>query len=146
MDSFVIEYTLDQVEIVARQCADLMQGFSVVTFTGSLGAGKTTLVSALLKSWGVQGPVTSPTFTYVNTYAFAKGDSCCRVYHFDLYRLETLGAFEQAGFSEYLYQKETVCLIEWPEIALPLLTHNVAHISIEFVGLDRRRLICEFKR
>lgn len=143
---FIVEYGLDQVADIAKQCADFIGGVSVITLTGSLGAGKTTLVSAILKTWGVNGPVISPTFTYVNTYPLLGAGDSRRVYHFDLYRLETLGAFEQAGFGEYLYQAETICLIEWPEIALPLLTHNVAHISIEFMGIDKRRLTCELKR
>lgn len=143
---FTVEYGLDQVADVAKQCADLIAGMSVVTLTGSLGAGKTTLVSAMLKSWGVQGPVISPTFTYVNTYALSGNNNCERIYHFDLYRLETLSSFEQAGFNEYLYQPKTVCLIEWPEIVLPLLNHSVAHISIEFIDINKRRLICELKK
>ena len=143
MDKLVLEYNLDQVVIVAKQCVDFTQGVSVITLTGSLGAGKTTLVSAMLKLRGAQGPVISPTFTYVNAYLLANG---VKAYHFDLYRLENLAAFEQAGFSEYLYQDQAVCLIEWPIIIESLLTHSVCHISIEFLGLDQRRLTCELKR
>lgn len=143
-NTIVIEYGLDQVGDIAKQCADLIKDVSIVTLTGSLGAGKTTLVAAILKSWGVQGPVVSPTFTYVNSYVLPKDH--CRIYHFDLYRLHALGDFEQAGFNEYLYAPETMCLIEWPEIVMPLLEHSVAHIAIEFVGMDKRRLICELKK
>lgn len=141
---FIIEYGLDQVDDVAKQCAELIKDLSVVTLTGSLGAGKTTLVSAILKKWGVKVPVVSPTFTYVNSYVLPNGR--CRIYHFDLYRLHGLGDFEQAGFNEYLYAPETMCLVEWPEIILPLLEHSVAHISIEFMGIDKRRLVCELKK
>lgn len=145
-DVFIVEYTLDQVAQVAKQCANLMSGISVVTLTGSLGAGKTTLVSAILKNMGVQGPVISPTFTYVNTYRLPEVNNNQHVYHFDLYRLESLSHFEQAGFNEYLYAKGIICFIEWSEIVLPLLTYNVCHISIEIVDADRRKLICELKR
>jgi len=144
MNTLIIEYSLDQVAMVAKQCAYFMQDISVVTLTGSLGAGKTSLVSAILKNWGVQGPVISPTFTYVNSYRLPEDGR--QVYHFDLYRLETQSAFEQAGFNEYIYADKTICLVEWPEIIMPLLTHGVCHISIEFLGLEKRRLTCSLKK
>lgn len=138
MRTLKIDYNLDQVSLVVDQYAQQFKDLSIITLTGSLGAGKTTLVSALLKQWGVRVPVISPTFTYVNVYELADGRTA---YHFDLYRLETREMFEQAGFGDYLYQPNTVCLIEWPEIIMPLLTKSVCSISIEFLGLESRRLI-----
>ena len=137
-----IEYDLSQLDFVAKQCADFMKNVEVVTFVGSLGAGKTTLVSALLKQLGVTAPVTSPTFTYMNVYQLTDGRTA---YHFDLYRLGSLQDFEQAGFTEYLYQGNSICLIEWPEIIMPLLLRSVCHITIDFVGLEMRRLTSQCK-
>ena len=60
--------------------------------------------------------MTSPTFTYVNTY---KTDTGKTVFHFDLYRLKDVQSFLDAGFDEYLYQcedKNVWCFIEWPEV------------------------------
>ena len=144
-NTLILEYDVTQVDKVAKQCVELLKDISVITFTGSLGAGKTTLAAAILKCWGVQGPIISPTFSYVNSYSLT-GTKYNKVYHFDLYRLENLNDFWQAGFSEYLYQEKNVCLVEWPDIILPLLTTKVCHIFIEFLGLDRRRLICNIKR
>lgn len=138
-----ISYTLDQVDMVAMQCAIFIQDVSVVTLTGTLGAGKTTFVSALLKQWGVRIPIVSPTFTYVNEYRLSNGKT---VYHFDLYRLETQEAFERAGFGDYLYQENSLCIIEWPEIIMPLLTKSVCGISIEFLELRARRLMVNIKQ
>lgn len=143
MSTFVIEYGLDELDSAAKQCAELLKDIAVVTFTGSLGAGKTTLVSAILKQWGVLDPVVSPTFTYINSYGL--GDKG-KIYHFDLYRLDSLNDFMQAGFHEYLYADKGACFIEWPEIIHPLLDKRVAHISIDFIGLDKRKLVCDIKR
>jgi len=106
-----------------------MKRCSVITFTGDLGAGKTTLIRALLRDLGVLQPITSPTFTYMNRYITADGKT---IYHFDLYRLNNLEEFRAQGFDEYLYQPNSYCLIEWPAIVMPLLTQDVCPISLEY--------------
>ena len=106
----------------------------VITFTGDLGAGKTTLIRALLKDLGVNQPITSPTFTYVNRYITANGKT---LYHFDLYRLNALDEFMAQGFDEYLYQPNSWCLIEWPAVVMPLLTHGTCHITLDYDGDSR---------
>lgn len=141
-NSIVLEYQLSDVEVVAQRLVQASQQASVLTFTGTLGAGKTTLVAAMLRTLGVTKPVVSPTYTYMNMYLLEDGR---RAYHFDLYRLDTLESFEQAGFGDYLYQKDSICLIEWPEIVSSLLTHSVGHIEIDFLGLEKRKLLYTYK-
>ena len=137
MKKILIEYSAAEVATVAKQCIDFSKDCSVVTLTGSLGAGKTTLVSHMMQELGVADPIVSPTFTYLNVYVLADGR---KAYHFDLYRLNSLVEFEQAGFGEYLYQEDSICLIEWPEIVMPLLTHSACHIQIDFLNLEKRKL------
>ena len=60
------------------------------------------------------------------------------VYHFDLYRLNNLDEFIQAGFDEYLYQEDALCFIEWPKIIEPLLISDVCSVVIEYVDEDTR--------
>lgn len=141
MKQIDIEYGLSDVKNVAQQLVQLAQDVQVITFTGSLGAGKTTLIANMLKIWGVVVPVVSPTFTYINVYQVPAGK---KVYHFDLYRLKGQQDFEQAGFFEYLYQENSICLIEWPEIIMPLLNRSTMHIAIEFLGIDKRLLTASF--
>lgn len=133
----IVEYGLNDIDSVVINYAKAVESAQVLTFVGTLGAGKTTFVAKLLKYWGVQEPVVSPTFTYMNVYELKNGK---KAYHFDLYRLNSLQDFEQAGFAEYLYLKDSVCLIEWPEIVLPLLKKSVCHATIDFVGIDKRTL------
>lgn len=116
----------------------LFEQCQVMTFTGTLGAGKTTLVQALLKKAGVKGPLQSPTFAYVNEY---KDASQRDIYHFDLYRLNSLDEFLSSGFDEYLSKgSHAKVLIEWPEIVMSLLQKNVCHVCLDYEGIYKRRL------
>lgn len=132
-----IRYDFSEIDLVAEKLLQETAESLVLTMTGSLGAGKTTLTGALLKKLGVQGPVASPTFTYVNRYDLPDGRA---VYHFDLYRLGSLCEFEQAGFFEYLYQPDSLVIIEWPEILMPVLQQKVCHIEITAVDQTAREL------
>ncbi len=131
---------LDELPVVIEYLKSLLSVCSIFTFTGSLGAGKTTLIRSLLKDYGVNGAITSPTFTYLNLY---KNDQGQTFYHFDCYRLKTLNDFLAAGFDEYLYESQSWTFIEWPEIVMPLLKQQVCHVRIEYCGPDQREFIMQ---
>lgn len=133
---------LDELSTVVDYLKSLMNVCAVFTFTGSLGAGKTTLVRSLLRELGVKDNITSPTFTYVNQY---KNSSDQTFYHFDCYRLESLDDFVLAGFDEYLYEPNSWSFIEWPEVVMPLLKEKVCHVTIEHVGQESRKFVIEVK-
>ncbi len=103
---------------------------------GPLGAGKTTLVRALLRTLGERGRVRSPTFTLVEPYR-AGG---LELAHLDLYRFENAAEWGEAGFDEYL-GGDTVSLIEWPDRAAPLLPLPDLRIDIAVEGDSRRATI-----
>ncbi len=142
-----IIYCLDQLPEVAKKLIALMPQCAVFTFTGPLGAGKTSLVREMLRQLGIKGAVASPTFTYVNRYENPQGQT---FYHFDLYRIVDKQDFIAAGFDEYLYQPNSWVFIEWPEPIMPLLNKNVCHVKIDYAasptkpkaktGDDRREL------
>ena len=82
-----------------------------IFFSGDLGAGKSTYIRKWLQQH-FENPtliVRSPTYTYFQKYG-------TNIYHFDLYRLESLEDFYLIGGHDILENPETVCLIEWPEI------------------------------
>ena len=106
----------------------------VITLSGELGTGKTTLVRGALQSRGVGGGVRSPTYTLVEYYPF----NDFAVAHFDLYRLGDPEELEYLGYRDYL-NRETLCFIEWPERATGYLNAIDLEIKLEY-DPDGRRL------
>jgi tRNA threonylcarbamoyladenosine biosynthesis protein TsaE len=130
--------TLSTLPTVIEQLKGLKSQCTIFTFTGLLGAGKTTIIRELLRSWGVKAPITSPTFNYVNAYQNAKGE---HFYHFDLYRIESLEEFVESGFDEYLYAPDSWVLIEWPDVIEALLKEHVCAVSIEQAKDSSQRIV-----
>lgn len=127
-------YNIEQLDQIAKLINKIIENCTIITFVGPLGAGKTTLIRALLQQRGVTDIVTSPTFSYVNTYV----GHGMRFFHFDLYRLEDFHQFIAAGFDEYLQQPKSVVFIEWPEIINPLLKDiTYCQISIDYMNNNR---------
>jgi tRNA threonylcarbamoyladenosine biosynthesis protein TsaE len=122
---------------LAHELYALRDRVKVYTFTGPLGAGKTTLIRELVHCWGITQPITSPTFTYVNVYETPQEEL---LYHFDLYRIHSLDEFVNAGFDEFLYVENSWAFIEWPEIIRPLLTRNVCDITLDYVDKETRKV------
>jgi|HubBroStandDraft_1064217.scaffolds.fasta_scaffold311087_1 tRNA threonylcarbamoyladenosine biosynthesis protein TsaE len=149
MISKEIIYSLDDHEVVIQELKALMPQVSVFACVGPLGAGKTTTIKALLRSCGVTGVITSPTFTYVNEYTNEQGE---RFYHFDLYRISSVEDFQAQGFDEYLYQPalrssqsevgaDSRSFIEWPEVIKPLLTHDVCWVTFDYHADPDKRIV-----
>lgn len=99
---------------------------------GDLGAGKTTLVRALLGALGHAGKVKSPTYTLVEPYLIAD----MPVYHFDLYRFNDAEEWESAGFRDY-FNAQSLCLVEWPQRASALLPAADIDVSLSLAGEGR---------
>lgn len=95
---------------LASNLAEKSQGRGVFFLSGQLGAGKTTFCRGLIRYFGHQGAVKSPTFTLVEPYHLQNQT----IYHLDLYRLTDAGEAEYLGLDEY-FDASALCLVEWPE-------------------------------
>lgn len=104
----------------------------MVWLDGDLGAGKTSLVRALLLARGVTGPVKSPTYTLVEVHLV----SGIYFYHFDFYRFNQPEEYLDAGLDEY-FSGDGICLVEWPEKALPYLAPPDLQIELQVDGNGR---------
>ena len=123
---------LEDLPACAREIAEVMTG-GVWALKGEMGAGKTTLVSALCKAWGVEDAVSSPTFSLVNEYCTAQGDA---VYHFDFYRIESEEEAMDMGVDEY-FASGALCLVEWPDRIRGLLPDLAGTVEIVLDGGTR---------
>ena len=104
----------------------------VLHLHGDLGAGKTTLVRALLQALGYQGRVKSPTYTLLEQYE-ASG---LQLRHFDLYRFHGEEEWEAAGFRDE-FDGRNVCLVEWPNKAKGLVPQADVEITLEALNSGR---------
>lgn len=136
-------YSRAEIDGPAGFLCDLLGEVKIITFSGMLGAGKTTLVQHILRRAGVEEVVQSPTFTYVTYYTGLHGR---RYYHFDLYRLTSCAEFIDAGFADYLGEENSYALIEWPEIIAPLLKTNLCFVALDHVSEDTRKMRYEIVR
>ena len=115
----------------------LVKNKKLFAFHGEMGAGKTTLITALCKERGVKDIISSPTFSIINEYRFQENGAERIIYHMDLYRLNSMEEVIQAGVEDCLYSGE-ICFIEWPEKAPQMLDGSTVHIFIEIADENTR--------
>lgn len=111
-------------EALGARIARGLQRGGTVALEGDLGAGKTTLARAVLRSLGVSENVPSPTFTLVQTYETDNFP----LRHFDWYRVETESELDELGIDEAL--DEGAVLIEWPERATSRVPSDALHVAL----------------
>jgi len=112
-----------------------------VTFTGEIGAGKTTLIQAICRELGIEGEVTSPSFALVNEYPLPQAlDYTTMVRHIDLYRLEQPEEAWEIGLEEYLHDDQ-FCFIEWPKVLAPWLPVETEQVVLEVLPNSDRKII-----
>ncbi|HJS40298.1 MAG TPA: tRNA (adenosine(37)-N6)-threonylcarbamoyltransferase complex ATPase subunit type 1 TsaE [Sphingomicrobium sp.] len=116
--------------------AGLLRPGDVVTMTGDLGAGKTTLVRAILEALGHEGEVPSPTFAIVQPYEELDPP----VWHADLYRVDDPSELAELGLDSLGH---SVLLVEWPERAGEGVWPEALRLTLEITGPERRRLTAE---
>jgi len=111
----VISSSPDQTKQIAAKFAATLSGGEVVLLEGDMGSGKTTFAQGLVEALSRGEGARSPTFTLVNIYPVSQ-DRIKQVVHADLYRLKSDQELAPLALEEWLGRKDTVVLVEWPEI------------------------------
>lgn len=138
-----ISHSPAETELLGEQWGRAAQRGWVIALSGDLGAGKTQLVKGLARGLGVAMRVHSPSFTLVNEY----GGGRLRLFHLDLYRLETPEQIHSAGLEEYL-QPDGVSVIEWAERLAEGAGRRaqggmLLRVTIEVLNETERRIVYE---
>ena len=129
-----VTYLLPEIEDVARQLLEKTKSKTLL-FYGEMGAGKTTLIKALLKALGAKDIGSSPTFSLVNVYETENGT----VNHFDFYRINDESEAWDMGFEEYL-ESGNWNFIEWPEKIENFIEDEYQKLEIEVLNEASRKL------
>lgn len=124
---------LDETMKFARSIAQAIVPNFIITLSGELGSGKTTIVREVLHSLGIKGSIKSPTYTIVEPYKINNLD----LYHFDLYRFNDPEEWFESGFDEY-FEHHSICFIEWAEKAIEFIPVIDWQISIKVAGIVRQ--------
>ena len=125
-------------ERAAGEFVSLMGDETVYAFNGPMGAGKTTFIRALVRALGVNDDeASSPSFSIINEY---RSDTTAElIYHFDLYRLESVEEALEIGVEDY-FDSGALCLLEWPERIEALLPDDTVIVDIA-VNPDESRTL-----
>ena len=110
-----------------------------ITFSGDLGAGKTTIVRAMLRHLGVQSAIKSPTFSLIESYLCQN----IAIHHFDLYRIHHEEELEYLGFRDY-FTNTSICCIEWAEKAGKALPKIDIQFKLSIKGAGRQMQMTSF--
>lgn len=121
-----IDYTLEDIHEVARKLLNHVNS-NIVFLYGDMGAGKTTLVKALVNVLGCEDDVSSPTFSIVNEYKTKDRT----IYHFDLYRIKSMEEAHNFGIEDYLFT-DALSIVEWPE----LIENYVTECTMIKIGIN----------
>lgn len=123
----------------ADEFASKLDAHSIIVLSGDLGSGKTKFTEGILKHFGLEDEISSPTFTIVNEY----DSKNFKIFHFDLYRLADVDEFYAMGGEEYL--QNGLCIFEWGEMIEEILQTHYIKITFSRDGenTDLRNLRIE---
>ena len=127
---------LDQTKIFASRLAKIAKLSDIITFSGELGAGKTSFIQYFIQSLSDEIiEITSPTFNLLHIYKLKQ----LEIWHFDLYRLKSKEEAYELGIEDGF--NRAISLIEWPEIIYDILPSNRLEIHLAFATEENARIL-----
>ena len=130
----IVSNSAEETLKIGNNFAKILSKGDIIILSGELGAGKTKFVEGFLSYFNLNDEISSPTFNIVNEYV----SNDINIYHFDLYRLESIDDFYAIGGEEYF--DKGICLIEWGEFIESILPNDYIKISIntDYSNKDKR--------
>ena len=120
----------------------LVKDAKLFAFHGEMGSGKTTLITVLCKQKRVEELISSPTYSIIMEYRFYENTTEKKIYHLDLYRLNSMEEIIQAGVEDCIYSGD-ICFVEWPEKIPEFLNENTVRVLIEIIDDTNRQVKIE---
>lgn len=136
----IITHSYEETLSMAADFAKTLPKGSVIGFVGGLGMGKTAFTTGFVKGLGIDADVSSPTFAICNDYI----GNDARVYHFDMYRVDSWDDLYSTGFFDYL-DTDAYIMAEWSENIFGALPNDAVIIEIEKLGETERKFIFKSK-
>lgn len=118
-------YSEEETFEFARKLALEASPGDIYTLTGDLGVGKTAFTKGFAAGLGIDEPVVSPTFTFVQVY----DDGRLPLYHFDVYRVGDVSEMDEIGYEDYFFG-DGVSIMEWADLVPEIIPDNAVRITI----------------
>ncbi len=129
----------EETKKIARDFAKNLCGGTITGLIGELGSGKTIFTQGIAKGLKIKEPVTSPSFTTLNIYEAPR----INLFHFDLYRIDSIKDLENIGYEEYFFS-DHITVIEWAEKCIDILPENSYLIYFKYLNEIKREItICQ---
>lgn len=137
-------YSPEETFEAGRRMGEKAKAGEVYCLNGDLGVGKTVFTQGFAKGLGIEGPVSSPTFTIIQQY----DEGRLPLYHFDVYRIGDISEMDEIGYEDCFYG-DGVSLIEWSSLIGEILPDQLTQIRIEKdleKGFDYRKITVEERK
>ena len=131
----LISQSAEETHFLGEKLGSLLQGGNILCLSGDMGAGKTAFTKGIGKGMGIEEYITSPTYTIVNEH-----EGRIPLYHFDVYRLESVEEMYEIGYEEYFFSKAAV-VIEWADIIEEIIPDERLWITLKKSSEDNVREI-----
>ena len=131
-----IYFDFQEIKKIAQKFLESTNGYKVFAFSGDLGAGKTTFITALCHELGVTEIITSPTYSIIQEYQTPDNKT---IFHIDLYRIKSKEEAMDAGIEDCLVSNN-ICMVEWPERAPEIFPVNTIYSSLQILSDTKRKI------
>ena len=118
---------------IGIKLSSLIKKGDVILLSGELGGGKTTFISGIARGLNSKQTVSSPSFTLINIYDCKKDSKPVRIVHCDLYRIDEINDISDIGLEDYIYNENSITLIEWAGKLKEGILKEFLEIKFEYI-------------